>query len=697
MTRGRIKSLILAGFIISASMTLLGCNAETEVELDYGYIECERLLQLQLSFRRSASSAEGMNAIIRQIQKVNDTCFAERWDPQVNDDSGKPGNSFGRCFVDESEANGHSAFIGNALVPAGLRANGDIHGKVRETSGRDSLNNIIVYWNPDPEGSMIDPFDTKKRKLPVLRPLLPATLALLVTLATLIACSDPTPTPESLALPTVSAPTEVPAPRETPTETPTAAPTATPASSPALEATATPVTPGLLAPLRLQDSLALRSALSEAELACIGEDPEKLARMLTGQEPTSREERARFIGCLGDETVARTFLAGFVPGPGPLSQETSDCVRAAFEVIDPRAVMTAGIEGDPGRAMSGSMAALSVTMACLNDEEWEATAPQVGMGLDERAGMQCLMAELGGPGPMAGAMIVAGEGDFTDLAKAGADCELDMGPAPSQAPATPPPAPTSTTTLVITVAPITADIPEYDRRDWKHWVDADSDCQDARQEVLIAESLVPVTFETDRKCRVETGRWFGTFTGAYFEDPSDLDVDHMVPLKNAHNSGGWAWSPAMKEEYANDLRADDHLIAVQDRANQSKGARGPDEWMPPDKSYWCQYATDWTEIEYWANLTMTQPEAEAVMDMLGTCEDPPEVVTEVESYSAPGTVTGEHKPTEELQNPVYGSCEEAESAGEHRFQGSQSGGLGYPKAMVPSARDGDGDGIVCEE
>ena len=60
---------------------------------------------------------------------------------------------------------------------------------------------------------------------------------------------------------------------------------------------------------------------------------------------------------------------------------------------------------------------------------------------------------------------------------------------------------------------------------------------------------------------------------------------------------------------------------------------------------------------------------------------------------------GEHKPepAEELQNPVYGSCEEAEFAGESRFQGSQGGGLGYPKAMVPSARDGDGDGVVCEK
>ena len=57
---------------------------------------------------------------------------------------------------------------------------------------------------------------------------------------------------------------------------------------------------------------------------------------------------------------------------------------------------------------------------------------------------------------------------------------------------------------MITVAAIPADIPDYDRGDWRHWVDQDGDCQDARQEVLIAESLVTVTFETDRQCRVAT-------------------------------------------------------------------------------------------------------------------------------------------------------------------------------------------------
>ena len=184
------------------------------------------------------------------------------------------------------------------------------------------------------------------------------------------------------------------------------------------------------------------------------------------------------------------------------------------------------------------------------------------------------------------------------------------------------------------------------------------------------------------------------FTGAYFEDPEDVDVDHMVPLKNAHNSGGWAWSLAMKEEYANNLGDDDHLIAVQDNANQSKGARGPDEWMPLDETYWCQYATDWAEIKARWDLTMTEPESEAVALMLQRCENPPEV--EVETLDFLGSVTGKHKPTAEPEGTVYSSCEEASEAGEQRVQGNRGAGKGFPAELVPSARDGDGDGVVCE-
>ena len=549
----------------------------------------------------------------------------------------------------------------------------------------------------------------------MLKPSLPAILIILTGMAALAACSGPTP--ETLTPTVTPAPThtETPVPTEPPTERPTAAPTATPASSPIPAPTKTPAPGGRLAPLQPLDSGAMFSELSDAEKECIGENTER---------------QTRYIGCLEEETLARIFLAGFVPGPAPLSRESSGCVRAAFEVIDPRKVMTAGIEGDPGRAMAGSMAALSVTVACLNDEEWEKAVPETGMSGQDREGGQCLMEALGGPGQMAEAILLAQEGDRNVMASAAAECGIDMGPVPGQTPPppmptatttapspapTPPatlstlnattantpsattataPSPTETTTLVITAAEIPAEIPEYDRDEWKHWVDEDGDCQDARQEVLIAESLVQVTYEDDRQCRVATGRWWAPHLGHHLENPRHIDVDHHVPLKNAHISGGWQWPPERKEEYANYLGEENHLVAISARHNRSKGARGPEEWAPPDNDLWCDYATDWAEIKQGWTLTMTPREAAIVMDMLHTCEDPPEI--EVETLDYLGTVTGEDKPTAESEETVYESCEEAATAGEPRVLGSRGGGKGFPAPTVPSARDGDGDGIVCE-
>ena len=256
------------------------------------------------------------------------------------------------------------------------------------------------------------------------------------------------------------------------------------------------------------------------------------------------------------------------------------------------------------------------------------------------------------------------------------------------------PVPTPATTLVITVVDIPAGIPEYNRDEWKHWTDEDGDCQDARQEVLVSESLEPVVFETDRKCRVATGRWWAPYLQHHLGNPRHIDVDHTVPLKNAHLSGAWAWSLEEKEQYANYLDDPAHLVAISARHNRSKGARGPEEWAPPDNTLWCQYALDWTEIKERWGLTMTPVESEIVMDMLGTCEDPREV--EVEMLDHLESATEEHKLTPEPQVSAYGSCGEADSAGEERVLGSQGGGEGFPKATVPSARDGDEDGVVCE-
>jgi hypothetical protein len=150
-------------------------------------------------------------------------------------------------------------------------------------------------------------------------------------------------------------------------------------------------------------------------------------------------------------------------------------------------------------------------------------------------------------------------------------------------------------------------------------IDEDGDCQNTRAEVLIVETRQPVTFTSAANCTVATGKWFDPYTGQTWTLASDVDVDHFVPLHNAHVSGGHAWDAAKKQAYANDMVDPDHLIAVEDNINQSKGASAPDTWKPPRTTYWCTYATDWAEVKKRWDLIVTQSEYDALADMLATC------------------------------------------------------------------------------
>ncbi len=166
---------------------------------------------------------------------------------------------------------------------------------------------------------------------------------------------------------------------------------------------------------------------------------------------------------------------------------------------------------------------------------------------------------------------------------------------------------------------VTTSIPAYDRDDWSHWSDDDGNCQNIRHEVLQDETFEVVTFTSSSNCYVATGKWYGVYTGTYYYSASDLDVDHFVPLKNAHDSGGYQWSLSKKKEYANYLEDSDHLVAVQSGANRSKGARGPEKWTPANTEYWCQYAYDWIRIKNTWGLSATQEEWDALRFLIATC------------------------------------------------------------------------------
>ena len=162
-------------------------------------------------------------------------------------------------------------------------------------------------------------------------------------------------------------------------------------------------------------------------------------------------------------------------------------------------------------------------------------------------------------------------------------------------------------------------IPKYNRNDWNSWIDEDFDCQNTRHEVLQLESLVNVIFTNTDNCYVQSGKWFDPYNGEYFYFASDIEIDHFIPLYNVHISGGWEWSSELKTIFANNLDKPDILIPIKKSTNRSKSAQTPDYWKPENESYWCEYALDWIRIKHQWNLSATQNEWDALLDMIESC------------------------------------------------------------------------------
>ena len=135
---------------------------------------------------------------------------------------------------------------------------------------------------------------------------------------------------------------------------------------------------------------------------------------------------------------------------------------------------------------------------------------------------------------------------------------------------------------------------KYDRDDWGSWIDEDGDGLNTRHEVLAEESLIKPVISNNK---VVSGKWFDKYTGKYFTNPSDLDIDHLVPLKNAYISGASNWSKKKKNRYYNYLKYENHLIAVSKSANRNKSDKSPIEWLPPNKEYQCEYVREWYKIK----------------------------------------------------------------------------------------------------
>lgn len=106
---------------------------------------------------------------------------------------------------------------------------------------------------------------------------------------------------------------------------------------------------------------------------------------------------------------------------------------------------------------------------------------------------------------------------------------------------------------------------------------------DTREMALAQHSLVPVS---RIEGEIKLGLWVCPATAKVITDPSEIDVDHVVALWEAHRTGGQNWSPELREDFANALG---NVMCVSRSWNRSKAGHSPYRRMPPNVAWWEWY------------------------------------------------------------------------------------------------------------
>ncbi|MDI1455692.1 HNH endonuclease family protein, partial [Streptomyces sp. ATE26] len=125
----------------------------------------------------------------------------------------------------------------------------------------------------------------------------------------------------------------------------------------------------------------------------------------------------------------------------------------------------------------------------------------------------------------------------------------------------------------------------------------------------------------------ENIKWYSPYDDRYVDGPRGLDIDHLVPLAEAWDSGAYAWTAKEREDYANDLGDERALIAVSAASNRSKADQDPSTWLPPAQGYRCQYVTDWIADKTRWGLSIDATEEAALTGELIRCPNAPITVT----------------------------------------------------------------------
>ncbi|WDO08604.1 HNH endonuclease family protein [Streptomyces murinus] len=154
----------------------------------------------------------------------------------------------------------------------------------------------------------------------------------------------------------------------------------------------------------------------------------------------------------------------------------------------------------------------------------------------------------------------------------------------------------------------------YSRDKFPTWITIEGTCN--TREYIIKRDGTNVV--TNSACTATSGSWYSPYDGATWTSASDVDIDHLVPLAEAWDSGASKWTTAQRQAFANDVTRP-QLLAVTDNVNQSKGDQDPATWIPSRTAYDCTYVRAWVQVKYYYNLSVDPAEKTALQNDLSGC------------------------------------------------------------------------------
>ena len=151
------------------------------------------------------------------------------------------------------------------------------------------------------------------------------------------------------------------------------------------------------------------------------------------------------------------------------------------------------------------------------------------------------------------------------------------------------------------------------------WSDVDRNGCDTRNDILKRDLTSIVFRERTRDCVIERGVLSDPFSGQIIEfqrgekTSSLVQIDHVVSLSNAWQTGIFQMSQRVRTNFANDPL---NLLAVKGSLNSQKGDGDAATWLPPNKPFRCAYVSRQIQVKVKYGLWLTKPEKDAMLRIL---------------------------------------------------------------------------------